>query len=257
MGKYTFGTDDAGINRLGNMAAFWNPLASRFIQQHWDSQPCHSAVDLGCGPGFTTDMLAHTVPCDKVYGLDTSDHFLKAAATRFPAYTFIHHNLTQIPLPVQADVMYVRFVLSHLGDAVQIVNGWLTGLNPNGMLFIEETETVETEVEVFQQYLTTNAEMIADQGANLWVGATLAQGTYEAEVVSSICERVQVVNAQAATWFLPNIQTVWQTNAYVQAHLSPSEYQRIAAEVERIKESGDDRLQNTWRMRRLVLRRSK
>lgn len=97
--------------------------------------------------------------------------------------------------------------------------------------------------------------MIAAQGANLWIGATLAAGQYDAEVVASVCDRIAVENELAATWFLPNVETVWQTDPYVQAHLSPQEYRRISAEISRIKESGDRRLQNTWNLRRIVLRR--
>lgn len=254
MARYTFGTDDPGARRLETIARFFNPLAARVIQQHLDDQPRQSAVDLGCGPGFSTDMLAKASGCSKTYGLDSAIHFIKLAEARFPNYTFILHDLTQIPFPVQADVMYVRFVLSHLQHVVQTVNRWLTALKPGGMLFIDETETVESEVEVFQHYLAMNAGMIASQGACLWIGKTLAEGEYEAEVVSSTCEPIPVANFQAATWFLPNVETVWRTDPYVQARLSPQDRQYISAEITRIMESGDSREQSVWNMRRLVLR---
>lgn len=255
MSRYTFGTDDPGLHRLASIASVFNPLAARFIRQQLGDQPRQVAADLGCGPGFTTDMLAQATGCPKVYGLDNAPYFLQMAASHFPAYTFIQHDLTHIPLPVQADVIYVRFVLSHLLDAVQTVNRWLTALHPGGLLFVDETDSVESEIEVFQRYFDTNAGMIAAQGANLWIGATLAAGQYDAEVVASVCDRIAVENELAATWFLPNVETVWQTDPYVQAHLSPQEYRRISAEISRIKESGDRRLQNTWNLRRIVLRR--
>ncbi|MBI5960899.1 MAG: class I SAM-dependent methyltransferase [Chloroflexi bacterium] len=255
MVKYTFGTDDAGRSRLESIASVFNPLAAQFIRQHLSDQPCAVAADLGCGPGFTTDMLAQATGCSRVYGLDNAPYFLQMAAAHFPAYTFIQHDLTQIPLPVQADVIYVRFVLSHLPDAVQMVNRWLTALKPGGLLFVDETDSVESKIDVFQRYFDTNAGMIAAQGANLWIGETLAAGQYESEVVASVCDRVLVANFQAATWFLPNVETVWQTDPYVQSHLSSQEYQRIAAEIARIKASEDDRQENTWNIRRIVLRR--
>lgn len=254
MTEYTFGTDNAGANRLEDVASFFNPLAAQFIQTHLDGPPCRTAVDLGCGPGFTTDMLAEATGCAEVYGLDNAPHFLQMAAAHFPDYTFIQHDLTQVPFPVQADVIYVRFVLSHLSDVVQMVNQWVTTLKPAGLLFVDEVEAVESEIAVFQQYLATNTGMIAAQGADLWVGATLAEGSYAADVVSSTCDVIPVANCQAATWFLPNTQTVWRTDDYVQAHLAPEEQQAISAEIARIKESGDERQQNTWKMRRLVLR---
>lgn len=253
MVEYTFGTDHAGASRLESIARFFNPLATQFIQTHLDGRPRQTAVDLGCGPGFTTDMVARATNCAEIYGLDNAVGFLQMAAAQFPDYTFLYHDITQIPFPVQADVIYVRFVLSHLSDVVQTVNRWVSALKPNGLLFVDEVEAVESEITVFQQYLATNAGMIATQGANLWVGATLAEGTYEADVVSSTCDVIAVANFQAATWFLPNTQTVWRTDRYIRAQLSHEEQQAISAEMAHIKESGDERLQNTWKMRRLVL----
>lgn len=256
MVKYTFGTDEPGLVRLESIAEVFNPLAASWIQRYLDGAARETAVDLGCGPGFTTDMLAQASGCRRVYGLDNASYFIDMAARMFPAYTFVQHDLTQLPLPVQADVMYVRFVLSHLADAVQTINRWLTALKPGGLLFVDETEAVKSEVEVFQRYSATNAGMIAAQGANLWIGATLAAGRYEAEVLASTCDVFLVPNDRAAAWFLPNVQTVWQTSPYVQAHVSPQEYQHMASEIARIKAEGDDRLQNTWKMRRIVLRRN-
>jgi len=253
--KYTFGVDDAGARRLENLAGFFNPLAEAFIRHYLDQQPRQSAVDLGCGPGFTTNMLARVSRCATTYGLDSAEHFIQIAKSRFPDYVFMQHNLTQLPFPVQADVMYVRFVLSHLSHPVDTVNQWLTALKPGGLLFIDETETVECDVDVFQQYEAANASMIAAQGAQLWVGSILAEGHYNAEIVASTCDIVPVANHQAATWFLPNVQTVWQTSPFMQNHLSADQRQRIGAEIARISESGDSRCQNTWKMRRMVLRR--
>jgi trans-aconitate 2-methyltransferase len=253
--RYTFGADDAGRSRLESISGFFNPLAMRFICRHLGDSLCASAADLGCGPGFTTHMLAQATGCSRIYGLDNAPYFIQMAAAHFPAYTFIQHDLTRIPLPVQADVMYVRFVLSHLRDAVQAVNGWLTALKPGGLLFVDETEAVESEVEVFQRYLAVNAGMIAAQGANLWIGATLAAGRYNADVEASTCDVIPVTNVLAATWFLPNVQTVWQTDSFVQAHLSPQDHERVLAGIARIKASSDGRLQSTWKMRRIVLRR--
>src|SRR6185295_15312555 len=121
MVKYTFGTDDAGAKRLESIAEFFNPLAAAFIRQYLDGEPRQSAIDLGCGPGFTTDMLAQTTGCPDVYGLDSAAPFVEMARGRFPQYHFVEQDVTRLPFPAQADVMYVRFLLSHLKDAVQAV----------------------------------------------------------------------------------------------------------------------------------------
>ena len=117
--KYTFGTDQAAASRLEEIARYFNPPAVEFIRENLHG-PVSSALDLGCGPGYTTDMLSSAIDCPDVYGLDTSSEFLKMAAERFSHCTFVEHDVTVTPFPVQAEVMYVRFLLSHLRDVVDL-----------------------------------------------------------------------------------------------------------------------------------------
>lgn len=121
--RYTFGTSDIAANRLEEIAGFFNPFSIQFIGKHLQ-EPINSVIDLVCGPGFTTSMLSQVLKCDKVYGLDSAPHFLTTAKERFPQFTFIEHDVTKTPFPVRADVMYSRFLLSHLRGAVNIVDRW-------------------------------------------------------------------------------------------------------------------------------------
>ena len=252
--RYTYGTTEAAANRLEEIAKFFNPLAHQFIRQHL-SNPTNSALDLGCGPGFTTDMLSKATGGLNVYGIDKSADFLKLATARFKHCTFIEHDVTKTPLPVRADVMYLRFLFSHLKDVVELVNRWIAELQDNGIVFIEEVEDVTTEVPVFQKYLKINAGLIASQGANLYVGATLADGAYNAVVLCNECVTIPVANFKAATWFLPNTLTIWKEEKYILDNVTQAEREEIATAISRIKDSGDAREGSTWKIRRLVLKR--
>ena len=55
--EYTFGTNSAAALRLEEIGKYFNPRAADFIRQFASGVP-DIAVDLGCGPGFTTNMLA-------------------------------------------------------------------------------------------------------------------------------------------------------------------------------------------------------
>jgi trans-aconitate 2-methyltransferase len=250
--KYTFGTDRAAAQRLEEIARFFNPLAADFIREYVDGPP-GSALDLGCGPGYTTDMLSSAIDCPDVYGMDISSQFLMMAAERFPHCTFIEHDVTETPFPEQAEVMYVRFLLSHLRDVVDLVNRWTTQLTAHGRLIMDELEGVDTEVPVFQEYLAINEALVSSQGASLYVGGNLAEGVYDAEVLCNVCVEIPVPNYTVATWFLPNTLTVWEEEPYVLEKVAPDRRRAIAGEILRIKEAGDARVANTWKMRRLVL----
>jgi hypothetical protein len=56
--KYTFGKSREATMRLEAIARFFNPLATYLIAKYVPDSPS-TVVDVGCGPGFTTDMLYH------------------------------------------------------------------------------------------------------------------------------------------------------------------------------------------------------
>ena len=252
--RYTYGTSKAAARRLEEIAKFFNPFALQFIRRYVNG-PVNSALDLGCGPGFTTDMLSQATECPHVYGVDKSDTFLKLATSRFKHCNFIKHDITTTPLPVRADIMYVRFLLSHLKDVVELVNRWIPELQDNGILFIEELEDITTDVKVFQKYIKINDGLIASQGAHLYVGTTLANGRYNADILCNSCLTIPVANYLAATWFLPNTLTIWKEEQYVLDRVSQAEREEISTTILQIKESGDAREGSTWKIRRLVLKR--
>jgi ubiquinone/menaquinone biosynthesis C-methylase UbiE len=252
--KYTFGTDEAAAHRLESIARFFNPPAVDFIREHVGGS-VRSALDLGCGPGYTTAMLSSAVDCPHVYGMDVSSQFLTMAAERFPHCKFVEHDATKTPFPVRAEVVYVRFLLSHLHDVVGLVNRWTTHLPKGARLLIDELESIETEVQVFEEYLAVNEGLIASQGASLYVGGLLAEGAYDAGVLYNECVELPVPDHTVAAWFLPNTLTVWEEEPYVLEKVTPDRRRAISGEIRRIRDAGDLRAGNTWKMRRLVLQK--
>jgi SAM-dependent methyltransferase len=253
--KYTFGTSRAAAARLEAIARFFNPLAAQLIGQYVVS-PIRVAVDLGCGPGFTTAMLHRAAHAENTYGLDNSAEFLALARDWLPHCHFVQHDLTRVPFPVTADVMYVRFVLSHLPNPVEMVRNWVTQLTAGGILVIEEVEGIDTEVEVFRRYLSTSEALVASQGTRLFVGGELAGRDYHADVLHDKCAVLPVPDGQAATWFLPNTRTVWRESQCVLERLGLPEIESISKALLSLPNSGEHGSHITWRMRRLVLKRS-
>ncbi len=87
------------------------------------------------------------------------------------------------------------------------------------------------------------------------MGGLLADGGYDAEVLCNECVKIPVPNHTVATWFLPNARTVWEEEPYVLEKIAPDRRTEIAGEILRIKEAGDTRVANTWKMRRVVLQK--
>lgn len=64
-----------------------------------------SAVDLGCGPGNSTEVLAARYPQADVTGMDSSDDMVVAARKRLPSIAFELADIETWNPPRQYDVI--------------------------------------------------------------------------------------------------------------------------------------------------------
>jgi len=253
-GRYTFGDGDAAERRLEEIATFFNRAAEGFLRRCIGIEP-GLVADLGCGPGFTTEMLARLFGAPRLVGLDLSNDFLQRARRRLPACRFKRHDVRSPPFPVRPDLAYCRFLLSHLSEAPALVDPWTRALAPGGWLILDELEAIETDVPVLRRYLEISARLVASQGADLWVGRALCDTPYASPVLLSATERLTVPNARAASWFHPNTVTVWRREPSVARWLDEGERREIAATLARMRDSGEPCGQAVWIMRRMIVAR--
>jgi trans-aconitate methyltransferase len=251
MGRYTFGESDAAAHRLEMLAQFFNEQARPYVRR-WAPENARRAVDIGCGPGFSTSMLAAALPGTHVTGLDSSEEHLARARVAFPSLCFALHDATA-PLPLHADVAYARFVLSHLPDPVLTADLWADALRPGGRLLLDEVEGIETDVDVFRRYLAISDALVSSGGSRLFVGRELGAGAYRHRLLSNEAVRMAVPDAQAAAWFYPNTVTVWAESPAVQAVVSDAERLELARELAALRAANGPHSGTTWIMRRAVL----
>lgn len=250
--RYTFGDTITANERLKTIADFFNPLSAEFISDNLQTG-IHSLLDLGCGPGYTTDMLAKTTNARSVTGIDTSDSFLDYARQKYHDYNFIKHDVRHKPLPVKADLIFSRFLLSHLKNIRHLVENWLQYLNPGGLLVIDELEAIYTQKEVFMNYLSLNDGLIKSQGADLFIGKVLTEELKGIRVIRNTSSLIPVFDHLAAKWFYPNTISIWETDEWMQSRLNVTERNKISEELLRLSKDISEKSSVTWRMRRMVL----
>ena len=252
--KYTFGDTPTADDRLKRIASFFNPLAQTFIRSHLITKT-GTAFDLGCGPGYTTNMVYQATNAGNVTGFDISDNFLESAKSYFPDYNFIKHDVANKELPGKADVIYVRFLLSHLENTKKAIQNWTKALNPNGLLFIDELEEIHNSNSLFSVYLDINNKLIHSQGANLFVGNQLERDVTSMNVIYNESTILPVKNNMAAWWFYPNTVSVWKTSDIVKKFISESKREEIAHQMFDMTESNSDESSITWVMKRIIIKK--
>ena len=256
--KYLFGDTDLATRRLKALADAFGKSSERFVRRAVHTAPA-LAVDLGCGPGHTTHMLARAAGGRRTVGLDRSDHFVDLAEqSAGPGVTFDRHDITDVPLPTgPADLLYCRFLLTHIHEPGELLADWAGQLHVGGLILVEEVEAVCTRNSVFAFYIDTVAAMLKAQDCELYVGRVIdgLDGPDLLRRRASDVTDVALTRPQAARLFHMNIQT-WRRTEFITMNYPAEMIDELACDLEALTRASTERLDITWKMRQIVFERA-
>jgi SAM-dependent methyltransferase len=254
-GGYTFGDSDLAAKRLGLVAAVFAKSTRQFLLTSARPAPAF-AIDLGCGPGHTTELIRATVGPARILGVDVSPTFVAAAAKRLAddRTRLLCADVLDLPLEVtDADLIFARMLLTHLRDPLAAIDVWRGRLSERGRLLLEEVDGIATEDPTLAAYLDLQREMLAANGNALEVGPRLDEGLHEHPALAANLVATLLVPAPlAARMFAMNLAT-WRERPEVTSSHTPGELNTMAAGLERIAQNEIEAPPLTWRLRHLVL----
>ena len=102
-----------------------------------------SAVDLGCGPGNSTEVLAQRFPGALVSGMDSSDDMIQAARKRMPGVNFEVADIANWRPAQPVDVILANASLQWLPDHATLYPRLPQQLAPGGNLAIQTPDNLE------------------------------------------------------------------------------------------------------------------
>ena len=255
--QYLFGDTDIAVQRLKVLAQVFAGTTRAFFLDAAVHKP-RLALDLGCGPGYSTHLLVEVLQCERAAGLDNSEHFISLAQQyETEKVSFYLHDITSVPFPVRpADLLYCRFLLTHLKEPQGMVAKWATQLQPKGLLLMEETEWIDTKKTVFTTYLEILRAMLEHESNNLYVGPVL-NGLAETDNLKRRMNRVkslQVSTQQAATMFFLNMQA-WKDHLFIRTHYSTKTISQLEKNLVTLAEQPDSGTEIEWGMRQVAFER--
>ncbi len=110
----SFSVDGAAYGRF--MGRFSEPLAEVFADAVGVRRG-QRAVDVGCGPGALTAVLAERLGAGAVVGVDPSPTFVEAARKRLTGVTILQGSAESLPLPdAGADAAVAQLVVQFMAD---------------------------------------------------------------------------------------------------------------------------------------------
>ena len=94
-------------------------------------------VDLGCGPGNSTELLVQRFPQARVTGIDTSEAMLASARERLPGTAFEQGDIANWVPAVAPDLIYANAALQWVAGHETLVPRLFSLLAPGGVLAIQ------------------------------------------------------------------------------------------------------------------------
>jgi trans-aconitate 2-methyltransferase len=100
-------------------------------------------VDIGCGPGNSTEVLLGRYPNAVVEGIDTSPEMLDAARLRLPSVVFRQADIRTWEDPGPFDVILANAVLQWLPDHETLLPALVARLAPGGSLCVQMPDNLD------------------------------------------------------------------------------------------------------------------
>jgi trans-aconitate 2-methyltransferase len=256
---YAFGETDLAAERLRLVSEVFDPTSEAFVSETVRSRP-RLALDLGCGPGFTTRLLSRIARPEKTVGVDRSEAFVnRALASAAVSEEYVVADVAA-PMRIEGlrerpDLIYARFLASHLPEPERAISCWAKELEAGGLLLVEEVESISTLVAAFEQYLKIVSEMLDHYGNELFVGSRLATARWDDGLRVEVDRTAEVrpSTGQAARMFSTNLPN-WRHDPYVEANHPPDKLERLAVELDQLTGSAE-KGRIAWRMSQIALRR--
>jgi trans-aconitate 2-methyltransferase len=99
-------------------------------------------VDLGCGPGNSTELLMERFPNAEVIGVDSSPDMLRQARERLPRCTFVAGDLATWMPQQHIDLLFGNAVFQWVPDHASVLVRLLRALPQRGVLAVQMPDNI-------------------------------------------------------------------------------------------------------------------
>jgi SAM-dependent methyltransferase len=255
--SYTFGDTPLAIERLRLLGEVFEPASRAFLEEAVPFAP-ERAVDLGCGPGASTRLVARVTGARSTLGLDASPAYVEAASEGAPpGVEFACHDATDFPWPVApVDLAYCRLLLAHLPDAAGLVAGFVDQLSADGLLLVDEMEWLDAPEPTLATYERIVVDLVGSRGASMYAGP-IVDGLVAGDGWGRRSTGVRVLTvpvSTAAHLYRMNL-TTWRDDPHVVEHHPAETIERLATELDALA-TDPDAGTITWGVRQAVFGRA-
>jgi trans-aconitate 2-methyltransferase len=149
-------------------------------------------VDIGCGPGNSTELLVKRWPDATVIGIDTSADMLRQARERLPKQSFIEANVAHWVPPYGTDLLFANAIFQWVPGHVKQLQRLLGKLPDGGVLAAQIPDSLDEPAHLLIREVAREGPWSKQLSEKARVRDTLPTpgGYYDA--LRPLCQRLEI-----------------------------------------------------------------
>jgi trans-aconitate 2-methyltransferase len=155
------------------------------------AEPRH-VIDIGCGPGNSTELLALRWPKAKITGIDTSADMLRQARERLPQATFIEANIAHWSPPDGADVLFANAIFQWVPKHLKQLMRLATALPDGGALAVQMPDNMDEPSHVLMREVARLPQFHAQLAHVLEARDSLPKPGVYYDALRPLCSRIDI-----------------------------------------------------------------
>ncbi|HTB89185.1 MAG TPA: trans-aconitate 2-methyltransferase [Steroidobacteraceae bacterium] len=152
----------------------------------------HSVVDLGCGPGNSTEVLAARYPLATISGIDSSSDMIEAARRRLPQFSFAVADLQGWKDAGPFDVILANAVLQWVDNHESLLPSLIARLAPGGALAVQMPDNLDEPAHRLMREVAADGPWAAVLAPAAAARAPLAKAAWYYELLRPLCSKVDL-----------------------------------------------------------------
>jgi trans-aconitate 2-methyltransferase len=154
-------------------------------------QTARRVVDLGCGPGNSTELLRERFPQAQTIGLDSSPAMLRKARERLPDCSFIEADISTWSPEAGTDLLFGNAVFQWLPDHPAILRRLLSSLQEGGVLAVQMPDNTREPANALQGEVAASGPWAKDLAAAVPRSDLLSPEAYY-DLLRPVCRQIDI-----------------------------------------------------------------